>query len=93
MEEVFDDSVLSLPGSSQLGQVAEGGGASVPATPEGGATKAKKVLIRKKYKWSDEIRYCTDWCGWCDDRAIDILHVHVGVHVLETWCIENHTGM
>jgi hypothetical protein len=55
MEDVFDDSVLSLPGSSQVT-----GGASAPGTPlpqEGGASKVKKVLIRKKYKWTDEIRY------------------------------------
>ena len=54
MEDVFEDSVLSLPGSSQVA-----GGTSVPGTPlpqEGGASKVKKVLIRKRYKWTDEIR-------------------------------------
>ena len=58
MEDVFDDSVLSLPSSSQVS-----GGSSAPGTPgtplsqEGGASKVKKVLIRKKYKWTEEIRY------------------------------------
>ena len=56
MEDVFDDSVLSLPSSSEVV-----GGSCAPGTPlsqEGGASKVKKVLIRKKYKWTEEIRYC-----------------------------------
>ena len=58
MEEVFDDSVLGLTGSSPLTGVGGVGSAlSTPLSQEGGANKVKKILVRKKYKWTEETRY------------------------------------
>ena len=85
MEDVFDDSVLSLPSSSQVV-----GGSSAPGTllsQEGGAGKVKKVLIRKKYKWTDKIR-----CGCLTSSHCTVLCIHIHVPlVCGCACIGNMT--
>lgn len=54
MEDVFDESTLVPSANSSL--TAAGGGVSQTGATTAEGAKVKKTIVRKRYKWTDEIR-------------------------------------